>query len=473
MAQVRDPRRAGCPAHTSAPADPSGSRSATPTSPRVVRRSGRCCSVRCVRVRPEIDEEQLRHALPPRRQYSPGGRRAAHRPGAAPADRRRPRPLTASHPRAQRRSQAGTTPSRARSARAPTSQVIGTLLGAASLPPSGVLDHVPRRRSPRSARPGSFPRGSMFVVASTACRASSTGARTACRGCRRVAGRPLRAALGHRGLGLTVRMAVALDDVPQRFRPYGALGAPRSRHIEHGRGRAHRRAPRRGPRGAPRVRSAAVGQRGTFPGMASSPVHVTVTGAAGQIGYALVHRIAMAPCSAPTARGAPAARDRAGDADARRRRDGAQRRARPLLAGIEATSDLKTAFDGTSWALLVGSIPRKAGMERGDLLSVNGGIFKPQGQAVNDTRRATSACSSSATRATRTASSRARTRPTSRRPLVRDDPSRREPRQVAAWPSTPACPRRGHVHDDLGQPLGHAVPRLHAHAHRRHAPRPT
>jgi malate dehydrogenase len=54
----------------------------------------------------------------------------------------------------------------------------------------------------------------------------------------------------------------------------------------------------------------------------------------------------------------------------------------PLLAGTEATSDLKTAFDGSSWALLVGSIPRKAGMERGDLLSVNGGIFRPQGKAI-------------------------------------------------------------------------------------------
>jgi len=57
--------------------------------------------------------------------------------------------------------------------------------------------------------------------------------------------------------------------------------------------------------------------------------------------------------------------------------------AHPLLEGIVATSDLKEAFDGTSWALLVGSIPRKAGMERGDLLNVNGGIFKPQGQAIN------------------------------------------------------------------------------------------
>jgi malate dehydrogenase len=54
----------------------------------------------------------------------------------------------------------------------------------------------------------------------------------------------------------------------------------------------------------------------------------------------------------------------------------------PLLAAIEPTSDRKAAFDGTSWALLVGSIPRKAGMERNDLLTVNGGIFGPQGEAI-------------------------------------------------------------------------------------------
>ncbi|MDE3044920.1 MAG: malate dehydrogenase, partial [Acidobacteriota bacterium] len=54
----------------------------------------------------------------------------------------------------------------------------------------------------------------------------------------------------------------------------------------------------------------------------------------------------------------------------------------PLLSDIEMTSDLGHAFTNTSWALLVGSIPRKAGMERGDLLNVNGGIFKPQGRAI-------------------------------------------------------------------------------------------
>ena len=54
----------------------------------------------------------------------------------------------------------------------------------------------------------------------------------------------------------------------------------------------------------------------------------------------------------------------------------------PLVSDIVTTTDLDTAFDGTSWALLVGSVPRKAGMERGDLLTVNGGIFGPQGQAI-------------------------------------------------------------------------------------------
>src|SRR5664280_2908789 len=54
----------------------------------------------------------------------------------------------------------------------------------------------------------------------------------------------------------------------------------------------------------------------------------------------------------------------------------------PLVSDIITTTDLDVAFDGTSWALLVGSVPRKAGMERGDLLTINGGIFGPQGQAI-------------------------------------------------------------------------------------------
>ena len=118
--------------------------------------------------------------------------------------------------------------------------------------------------------------------------------------------------------------------------------------------------------------------------MAANPVHVTVTGAAGQIGYALVHRIATGQLLGPDTPVVlrlleiePALPSLEGVV--MELEDGAH----PLLHGIVATADLKTAFDGTSWALLVGSIPRKAGMERGDLLTVNGGIFKPQGLAIN------------------------------------------------------------------------------------------
>ena len=55
----------------------------------------------------------------------------------------------------------------------------------------------------------------------------------------------------------------------------------------------------------------------------------------------------------------------------------------PLLDGIDITDDARVAFDGANVALLVGAMPRKAGMERGDLLEANGGIFKPQGEAIN------------------------------------------------------------------------------------------
>lgn len=114
-------------------------------------------------------------------------------------------------------------------------------------------------------------------------------------------------------------------------------------------------------------------------------MHVTVTGAAGQIGYALLFRIASGQLLGPDQ---PVVLRLLEIEPAMKALEGVVMElddcAFPLLAGVEATSDLATAFDGASWALLVGSIPRKAGMERGDLLSVNGGIFKPQGQAIND-----------------------------------------------------------------------------------------
>ena len=113
------------------------------------------------------------------------------------------------------------------------------------------------------------------------------------------------------------------------------------------------------------------------------PIHVTVTGAAGQIGYSLLFRIASGEMLGPDQPVVlrlleiePAMSALAGVA---MELDDC---AYDLLAGIETTSELKTAFDGTSWALLVGSVPRKAGMERNDLLSINGGIFGPQGEAI-------------------------------------------------------------------------------------------
>jgi len=115
----------------------------------------------------------------------------------------------------------------------------------------------------------------------------------------------------------------------------------------------------------------------------TTPVHVTVTGAAGQIGYSLLFRIASGQMLGPNT---PVVLRLLEIEPAMKALEGVVMElddcAFPLLAGIEATSDLNKAFDGTNWALLVGSIPRKAGMERGDLLNVNGGIFKPQGQAI-------------------------------------------------------------------------------------------
>src|SRR5579871_5428374 len=113
------------------------------------------------------------------------------------------------------------------------------------------------------------------------------------------------------------------------------------------------------------------------------PLHVTVTGAAGQIGYSLLFRIASGQMLGEDQ---PVVLRLLEIEPAMGALEGVVMElddcAFPLLAGIEPTSDVKTAFDGTSWALLVGSIPRKAGMERNDLLTVNGGIFGPQGRAI-------------------------------------------------------------------------------------------
>jgi malate dehydrogenase len=110
---------------------------------------------------------------------------------------------------------------------------------------------------------------------------------------------------------------------------------------------------------------------------------VTVTGAAGQIGYALLFRIASGQMFGPDQ---PIVLRMLEIEPAMKGLEGVAMElddcAFPLLADMVLTSNTEEAFDGASWALLVGSVPRKAGMERGDLLSINGGIFAPQGKAI-------------------------------------------------------------------------------------------
>jgi malate dehydrogenase len=113
------------------------------------------------------------------------------------------------------------------------------------------------------------------------------------------------------------------------------------------------------------------------------PIQVTVTGAAGQIGYALLFRIASGQMFGPDQ---PIVLRLLEIEPAMKALEGVAMElddcAFPLLHDMVLTSKTEEAFDGTDWALLVGSVPRKAGMERGDLLSVNGGIFGPQGKAI-------------------------------------------------------------------------------------------
>lgn len=114
-------------------------------------------------------------------------------------------------------------------------------------------------------------------------------------------------------------------------------------------------------------------------------VRVAVTGGAGQIGYALLFRIASGQMFGPNTEVElnllelePALAALEGVA---MELDDC---AFPLLKRIVCTADLNKAMDGVNWALLVGSVPRKQGMERSDLLQINGGIFTKQGQAIND-----------------------------------------------------------------------------------------
>ena len=119
--------------------------------------------------------------------------------------------------------------------------------------------------------------------------------------------------------------------------------------------------------------------------MTDTPRVVAVTGAAGQIGYAILFRIASGQLLGPdtpiklSLLEIPAAL-KAVEGTAMELVDCAF----PLLTDIEVSDDPNKAFDGANVAVLVGARPRSKGMERSDLLEANGGIFKPQGKALND-----------------------------------------------------------------------------------------
>jgi malate dehydrogenase len=115
----------------------------------------------------------------------------------------------------------------------------------------------------------------------------------------------------------------------------------------------------------------------------SQPVKVTVTGAAGQIGYALLFRIASGQLLGPDR---PVHLSLLEIPQAVKAAEGTALElfdcAFPALAGIDIHDDARQAFDGAEIALLVGARPRTKGMERADLLEANGAIFKPQGEAI-------------------------------------------------------------------------------------------
>jgi len=114
-----------------------------------------------------------------------------------------------------------------------------------------------------------------------------------------------------------------------------------------------------------------------------TPIKVAVTGAAGQIGYALLFRIASGQMFGPDQ---PLTLHLIEIPDALGALDGVMMElhdcAFPLLESVVPTADLNEGFRDINWALLVGSVPRKAGMERKDLLGINGKIFIGQGQAI-------------------------------------------------------------------------------------------
>ena len=192
-----------------------------------------------------------------------------------------------------------------------------------------------------------------------------------------------------------------------------------------------------------------------------TPVKVAVTGAAGQIGYSLLFRLANGdllgkdtPIELRLLEITPALKTLEGVV---MELDDC---AFPTLAKVEIGDDPRVVFDGVSHALLVGARPRGPGMERGDLLEANGGIFAPQGKALNEVAAddvQISVTGNPANTNALIAMSNAPDIP--QRAVRRPDPAGPQPGDLPAGRQARRARHRHPPDDDLGQPLRHAVPR--------------
>ena len=191
------------------------------------------------------------------------------------------------------------------------------------------------------------------------------------------------------------------------------------------------------------------------------PVRVAVTGAAGNIGYALVFRIASGAMLGPDQPVILQLKEITPALDALR---GVVMEledcAFPLLRGVQITDQDDEALGDVDFALLVGSMPRKEGMERSDLLSANGGIFKPQGEALSaGAKRDVKVLVVGNPANTNCLIAQQHAKDLDPDLLHRDDAARPQPRRRPARRQGRRPQHRRAQDDDLGQPLGHPVPR--------------
>ena len=191
-----------------------------------------------------------------------------------------------------------------------------------------------------------------------------------------------------------------------------------------------------------------------------TPVRVAVTGAAGQIGYSLLFRIASGqmlgedqPVILQLLDITPAMDALKGVAME------LEDCAFPLLSDIVRTDDPDEAFGDISYALLVGARPRSKGMERKDLLEANGGIFKPQGKALSDNAASDVKILVVGNPANTNALIAMNNAPNIPNALHGNDSPRSQPCNGAGCGQDWHHRFRHHQDDDLGQSFGHAVPR--------------